>query len=422
VSGAPAGSPATAASAASAAAAATAEQLVARRLDERRTAGDAFFADAAPVLAALCHRMAERFARSGRLLAIGTTPAARSDVHHVTVEFVHPVIVGKRALPALGLTGDSAPLPAELALAVGPDDIVMAFGDGVRDPELTAAITHARRAGALTVAFAPLGAEVALVPPTADSFIAQELVETAYHVLWELVHVFFDHRGLLAGRDERPVHDAGAASFLYPFLSQSESDLDTVLADVAGSVAMKWADVVALRAATLSGGLTALRAAAAALRGGADGGGRLLALGNGGSATDACDLVADFMDPPERRGWPGRAALDLSADAAIITALANDIGSEAIFARQIIAHGRPGDTVLALSTSGNSLSVLDALAEARRRSLTTVALVGYDGGRIAAEALADHVIVSPSQYIPRIQEAQATASHLLRELVELTER
>ena len=74
--------------------------------------------------------------------------------------------------------------------------------------------------------------------------------------------------------------------------------------------------------------------------------------------------------------------------------------------------------LLALSTSGNSLSVLDALTEARRRGLATIAFVGYDGGRVAAEGLADHVVVTPSQHIPRIQEAQATAYHLLRELVE----
>ena len=75
--------------------------------------------------------------------------------------------------------------------------------------------------------------------------------------------------------------------------------------------------------------------------------------------------------------------------------------------------------LLALSTSGNSLSVLDALAEARRRELVTIALVGYDGGQVAEQQLADHVLISPSQYIPRIQEAQATAYHVLRELVEL---
>jgi D-sedoheptulose 7-phosphate isomerase len=394
-------------------------ELAEVRLEDRREAGTAFFGEQATRLAELCHRMAERFARGGRLVAVGTEPAARSDVRHVTVEFVHPVIVGKRALPAIGLTGDGAPLERELALTVGADDIVMAFGerDSGRGP-LERALELGRDTGALTIAFAPLGAEVELEPPAADPFVRQELVETAYHVLWELVHVFFEHRGLLVGRTERRVHDVGASSFLYPFLSEGESDLDAVLADVAGSVQMKFSDVVALRAATLSGGGETLAAAAEELRDGLEAGGRLLALGNGGSATDATDVVADFLCPPAGRGWPGRAAVDLGADAAILTALANDIGAEAIFARQLIAHGRPGDTVLALSTSGGSLSVLDALAEARRRGLRTIALVGYDGGRIGAEGLADHVIVSPSQYIPRIQEAQATVYHLLRELVE----
>jgi D-sedoheptulose 7-phosphate isomerase len=398
-------------------------ELAEVRLEQRREAGAEFFGSQAARLAQLCHRMAERFARGGRLIAIGTAPAARSDVRHVTVEFVHPVIVGKRALPALGLVGDSAPLRREVAVTVASDDIVMAFGEADGDPAVAEALGFARDAGALTIAFASLGAEVAFEPPATDPFIRQELAETAYHVLWELVHVFFEHRGLLEGRTERRVHDVGASSFLYPFLGEQESDLDTVLADVAASAQMKSDDVAELRAATLRGSIDELAAAAATLRAGIRADGRLLALGNGGSATDATDAVADFLDPP--RGsqpgepWPGRPALDLGADAAILTALANDIGSEAIFARQIIAHGRPGDTVMALSTSGNSLSVLDALAEARRRSLHTIALVGYDGGRIAADGLADHVILSPSQYIPRIQEAQATAYHVLRELVEL---
>ena len=85
----------------------------------------------------------------------------------------------------------------------------------------------------------------------------------------------------------------------------------------------------------------------------------------------------------------------------------------------MIAYGAAGDALVAFSTSGNSLSVLAALAEARRRGLATVAFVGYDGGRIAAEGLADHIVVTRSQHIPRIQEAQATAYHLLRELIEL---
>ena len=93
-----------------------------------------------------------------------------------------------------------------------------------------------------------------------------------------------------------------------------------------------------------------------------------------------------------------------------------------MFARQVIAYGQPGDALLALSTSGNSGNVIAALAEARRRGLATIAMVGYDGGRIAAEGLADHVVVTRSEHIPRIQEAQASAWHVLRELIELAGR
>jgi D-sedoheptulose 7-phosphate isomerase len=379
------------------------------RLAERRAAGDALYGEAgAPRLARLCHRMAERFARGGRLVAIGTTAQAFSDVRHVAVEFVHPVIVGKRALPAIGLTGASGPLARELDLVAEPDDIVLAFGDGA---ELVQAVRTARVRGCLTVAFSQLGAEWELEPASVEPFVRQEVAETTYHVLWELVHVFFEHQ--LQRR-----HDVGASSFLYPFLDEREHDLDAVLDDVAASATMKGEEVANLRAQTLADGLPALRAAASELRDAFEGGGRLLALGNGGSATDAMDVVADFASPPPRFGWPARRAIDLTADTAIITAIANDIGTEAIFARQVIAYARPGDVLLALSTSGNSLSVLDALAEGRRRGLRSIAFVGYDGGRVAAEGLADHVIVTRSQHIPRIQEAQATAYHLLRELVE----
>ncbi len=394
------------------------ERVGAGWLQERADASGRFFAPRAAEIARLCHRMAERFARDGRLLAVGVSPAAVSDVRHVAVEFVHPVIVGKRALPALGLVGASAPVDVELALTAEPTDIVIAFGEPEDGTALRDAVATARRRGCLTIAFAPLGAEWQLAPPSQDPFIRQELAETTYHVLWELVHVFFEHRGLLEGRSEQRVHDVGASSFLYPFLAEREDDLDAVLADVARSVVMKADEVQDLRAATLTGSGAALRQAAAAVRRAYDDGGRMLTLGNGGSATDATDVVADFLSPPAGRGWPARPALDLTADQAIITALANDIGTEAIFARQVIAYGRAGDVLVSLSTSGNSLSVLAALAEARRRGLATVAFVGYDGGRVVADRLADHTVISPSQHIPRIQEAQATAYHLLRELVE----
>lgn len=391
---------------------------VQRLLERRARASEQFFTAEAGWVARLCHRMAERFARGGRLVAFGTTPAAVSDARHVAVEFVHPVIVGKRALPALALNRSAGSLPAQLGLLVQPEDMVVAFGadePGYED-DSRAALDAARDRGCLTIAFSAAGAEWEFAPPSDDPFVRQELVETLYHILWELVHVFFEHRGLLEGRRAQSVHGAGASSFLYPFLAEQEHDLEAVLADVEHSVRMKAREVGELRTHTLQAGGEALRSAAAALRQTFDAGGTLLAFGNGGSATDAMDVVADFRAAPQ--GWPGQRALDLTDDAPILTAIANDIGPEALFSRQIIAYGKAGDAALALSTSGNSRNVIHALEEARRRRLHTIALVGYDGGRVRAEGLADHVIVSPSEHIPRIQEAQATAYHLLRELVE----
>jgi D-sedoheptulose 7-phosphate isomerase len=379
-------------------------------LDERTRANTQFFSKQSERLARLCHLMAERFARGGRLVAFGATPGARSDARHVSVEFVHPVIVGKRALPALGLAGEGGALVGQVELIVRADDIAMAFGADTDGGEAARAVSVARERGCLTVGFGSSGAEWEFVPPCADRAVAQELVETLYHVLWELVHVFFDHRGLLSGRSARQTHDAGASSFLYPFLAEQERDLEGVLADVRASALMKSEEVGALRSQTLTDNRDGLIDAADALRSVFDGGGKLLALGNGGSATDAMDVVADLHALR-------RPAIDLTEDAPILTAIANDIGTEAIFARQVIAYGLSGDALMALSTSGNSANVIAALAEARRRGLLTVALVGYDGGRVLSEGLAEFVIVTRSEHIPRIQEAQASAYHALCELI-----
>jgi D-sedoheptulose 7-phosphate isomerase len=371
-----------------------ADAAVDRILALRAEAGEQFFAAEAGRIARLCHEMAERFGRGGRLLAVASSPQGWSDAHHVAVEFVHPVIVGKRALPALALA------PGDVGLLAREEDMLMIF-DGPAPPATNV----------LSIAFAAVGAEWELVPPGNDPFVSQELAETAYHVLWELVHLFFDHLGGSAA-------GAGASSFLYPFLDENARDLTSVEQDVRRSVLMKATEVNDLRARTIEVGRAELTAAAAALRERFEAGGTLFAFGNGGSATDAMDLVADFRAAPQP--WPSRRAIDLTADSAILTALANDIGPEVMFARQLIAYASPGDAAIALSTSGDSSNIIEALAEARRRGLVTIALVGYDGGRIAAEGLADHVVVTASEHIPRIQEAQATAYHALRELVETT--
>jgi len=392
-----------------------AAQRVAALVGARITDGDAFFSAEAMRIARLCANMADRFARGGRLIAVGSTPAARSDVRHVAVEFVHPVIVGKRALPAFGIMADGGEINDRVALLVSSDDIVLAFGACDEALPLEAAIATARARGCLTIADGVVGADVEFRAPTTDAFTWQELVETLYHVLWELVHVFFEHEGK---RGSVEAHHPGGAAFLYPFLTGGSADLETIMEDVARSVLMKARESADLRRRTVLAdhGEIILRAAALA-RQRLDAGGTVLAFGNGGSATDAMDIVADMRTPPRELRFAPRRALDLTDDSAILTALANDVSTDVLFARQIIAYGTARDVAIGFSTSGSSRNVIAAFEEARRRDLLTIAFVGYDGGRIAAERLADYVVVTPSQYVPRIQEAQATAYHLLRTLV-----
>jgi D-sedoheptulose 7-phosphate isomerase len=145
-------------------------------------------------------------------------------------------------------------------------------------------------------------------------------------------------------------------------------------------------------------------------------GGKLILFGNGGSATDANDWAIDCVLPPA--GYKPIAAISLSMEPANLTAIANDVGVELIFLRQLIAHARPQDIAIAISTSGGSRNVIVALEEARKRGLLTVALLGYDGGEILRRGLADVPLIVRSDYIPRIQEVQASMYHIIREMLE----
>lgn len=202
---------------------------------------------------------------------------------------------------------------------------------------------------------------------------------------------------------------------LYPFLYAEETDAGAVLADVARSTAEKADEIVALRTRFVEQQGEALEAAAAAMAARFAAGGRLYTFGNGGSSTDAADIAALFLDPLRGRPLP---ALTLTTGVAVITALANDVGFEVVFARQLGALAGPADIAFGVSTSGGSENVLRALEEARRRRLLTVGLAGYDGGRMAESGLVDHLFVVPSASVHRIQEAQTTAYHVLWSLVQ----
>jgi len=434
--------------------------------------------------------MARAFARGGTLIPFGAGPAA-TDAAHAAVEFMHPVIVGKRALPALAPSNDITGV-ASLSRLAGPDDIALAISHGPPGPETGRFIEAARARGLLTIALTGGSAEplpglrghaeagshgyqagsngYRFEVATDDPAIAQETQETAYHVLWELVHVFFEQPGLLeepatvvsaaddpeacitcgdvavtarvveiqgptavieregafeqvaidlvegVQRGDMVLCHAGVAlekvpdeptDFLYPFQGSGGTDVDSVLSDVQASTLEKAGEVTALRSVIDTGAIARI---ADQLRQRLDAGARLFAFGNGGSATDAQDVATDAM----ARGWPGIA---LNNDAATVTAVANDVGFEQVFSRQLIGLGRSGDIAVAISTSGGSTNVVKAVKEAHDRGMTTVALAGYEGGRLAALDALDHLFVVPSDHIPRIQEAQATIYHLLLEAI-----
>lgn len=391
-------------------------------------------------IAQACHDMAVRFQRGGTLLAFGNGGPS-TDAQHVSVEFVHPVIVGKRALPALSLVTDAATLMGvarrsgldevfahQIGVLASGEDIALGISSDGNDRNVLRGLEAARDAGLLTVALlggdggavaASPAVQHALVVPADDPHVVKEVHVTAYHVLWELVHVFFEQPGLLEGGAAADASaGTGGIEGLYPFLYDGGSDLDAVLDDVARSTAEKAADIVALRRSFGEAVTADVAACAADLTAAFAGGGRLLAFGNGGSSSDAQEVAQSFLDPAHHNARP-LPALCLTNDVAVVTALSNDVDFDVVFARQVRAFGRPGDVVVGLSTSGNSPNVIAAFEAARDIGMVTIGLAGNEGGQMAASDSIDHLFVVPSASVHRIQEVQTTLYHVLRELTAL---
>ncbi|WP_344660218.1 SIS domain-containing protein [Catenulispora subtropica] len=417
---------------------------------DRRVEPIAQLSEAADAIAAACLAMARAFRAGGRLLVFGTGTAA-TDAQHVSVEFMHPVIVGKRALPAFSLAADSATvsglarrggLDAVFAnqlrvLGRSQDIAVGVSGDG-DCPAVAQALTVARASGMTTVALVGADggqiaarelAEHCLVVRSGDHRVVKEGHVTLYHLLWELTHAYLEQPHALdqasapdASAPDAPADNAssgGGISGLYPFLYSGPTSLDALTAEVAASARAKIAEIADLRRSVGEAEGESLAACAAALAAGFSQGATLLAFGNGGSSSDAQDIVHTFLDPgaPESVA-AALPALCLTNDTAVVTALSNDVGFDVVFARQLQAVGRPGDIAVAVSTSGGSANVLAALAAARKAGMTTVGFAGYGGGKMAEPGLVDHLFAVPSASVHRIQEVQTTLYHVLWELVQ----
>ncbi|MBB3046866.1 D-sedoheptulose 7-phosphate isomerase [Litorivivens lipolytica] len=144
-------------------------------------------------------------------------------------------------------------------------------------------------------------------------------------------------------------------------------------------------------------------------------GGKLLCMGNGGSSCDASHLAVEFNHPVSV-GRPPLPAVNLAADTAMLTATSNDVGYALAFQRQVMALGRAGDTLVGLSTSGESENLCQAFTAAKNMGLTTVAFIGGDGSKLRALGV-DHILCVPGNNIHRIQESHVLAYHCLWDVV-----
>lgn len=206
-------------------AAGDAATFLAERMQRRIDAGQAYVRDNAGRIAACAAAMADRFFAGATLLVLGTGPQA-TDAQHNSVEYVHPVLPGCRALPALSLSSDAATVTAllegadpgevharQLRVLGRPGDIALAVAATPPSPAISSGLRVAREMGMLTVALLSGGAEPPLAEPLADHvlhardddpLVAQELHLATYHILWELVHIVLNHRGIPRASELRP--------------------------------------------------------------------------------------------------------------------------------------------------------------------------------------------------------------------------
>lgn len=202
---------------------------------------------------------------------------------------------------------------------------------------------------------------------------------------------------------------------LYPFLSGQRQDAEQMQVALLESVRQKVAESVAVKQRFFAENSAAIIATAQALAAVYRNGGRLYSMGNGGSSCDAAHIAVEFQHPVTA-GRPALPARNLTDDVAMLTAVGNDVGFKHVFVRQVIAQLNAGDALIGISTSGNSENLLAAFTVAKQRGITTISLVGGNGGRMRESSDLDHCLIVPSDSIHRIQESHVALYHILWDL------
>ncbi|MDQ6607517.1 MAG: SIS domain-containing protein [Actinomycetota bacterium] len=415
--------------------------------------------------------MARAFERGGKLIAFGTG-SAEADAHRIAAELRHPASPEQRALPAVAL-GHAPDDAARLTALAGPHDIALGLTHSHWTPGTEAFLTTAEALGLLGVACGAAASspsrslayslDHALIVPSDDPFVAQEVQTTIHHVLWELIQVFFEHldwredrcvsggdlaftgrvialsngvatietRGfteeVAVDRIDRiavddlllchagvalrnlsfvrvpPAHEP--ASLPLPLPGGGDGRLGPAFAIVRDSMLRAGEEASALRRGI---DLSALERCAATVRDRLHRGGRVITFGSPCASAGALDVWTDFVG----YGWP---ALSLTRDPA--TTGDADGAGEAILAERLRSFGQGEDIALAIITSSASVDVLAALEEARTRRLLTCVIAGNDGSGLAECDWIDHLFTVSSDSTARIQEVLATIHHLLLETI-----
>lgn len=212
------------------------------------------------------------------------------------------------------------------------------------------------------------------------------------------------------------MHNAQQLKALYPFLHGEPDDPAQLDAALLRSVEEKAAESRASNMLFFTAATPALIDAAKAIAAVYRRHGRIFTMGNGGSSCDAAHIAVEFMHPVTA-GRPALAAINLTADVAMISAVGNDVGFAHVYLRPLIAQARRGDALVGISTSGNSENLLAAFAMAKDMGLVTIGLAGGDGGLMRSGGCVDHCLVVPTTSTHRIQECHVTAYHILWDLV-----
>jgi D-sedoheptulose 7-phosphate isomerase len=378
-----------------------------------------FFETYGSEVVAAALKLATVYHHGGKLLIAGNGGSA-CDSGNIAVEFSLPSRSEYPSLPVINLTAETALITGLMNSPGGvenvftyqliskgkKEDAFIGISTSGNSKNLMAAFAKAKSMGMTTIALA--GGDGGLMAKSKNidhCFVAeifsihrtQEVHLVLYHILWDLVHRFLVK--MRSGSEYNEANDNEVTSAFLELVYQKAADSREVQEQFFNNYG------------------TEVVAASYAVAAAYERGGQIIAAGNGTSACDSAHIAVEFLHPVTA-GRPALPAIDLSSEAALITALMNDVGVENVFVRQLIAKGKKEDVFIGISTNENSNNLMPAFAKAKVMGMNTIALTGGDSrAMLSKDENVDHWFVIESNNIHQIQEVHLPIYHILWDLV-----